>query len=177
MLFPHVESRQIVLSPAGVENAAEVYDIVFRSGRDVLPMIDTFVKNFGQGLSAGFLVRRKDAEEVVGFSTLSNLTPAGHLRADVSLLAGQTDEVRRDAIALTVNFAFTMWRTRKLYFHTTEVDDATLGFGAEHSVMVRTDAVLPLHAYFHGRLWDVQVLAIDRDQWDTYGVDLLKQIV
>lgn len=177
MLFPYTESRRIALRTASDQDAPRVYDILFRLGRGNLPLIDTFVAAFGRGMSAGFLIQQRDTDDVVGFSSLSELTPAGHILAETHLVAGQSDEVRMDANALTANFAFSMWRTRKVYFHATETDVANLGFGGEHAAMVRTEAVLPDHTYFHGRLWDVHVLAIYRDQWDTHGVDLLKQIV
>ncbi|MEV4381656.1 GNAT family protein [Streptosporangium sp. NPDC049644] len=176
MLFPHTESRQIELRPAGVKDAAKVYDILFRLGHSGLPVIDRFVDTFGQGLAACFLVHRKDTGEIVGFSTLSDLSPAGHLRADVHL-AGQPDEIRTDAVALTVNFAFAMWRTRKVYFHAVEAGVESLGFTEPHTAMVEAEAVLPKHMYFHGRVRDVHVFAIYRENWDAHGVDLLKHIV
>jgi RimJ/RimL family protein N-acetyltransferase len=178
MLFPHTESRRIALRPATAADAPKVYDILFRLGRGALPMIDDFVGSFGRGMAATFLIHRKDTEELVGFSTLSELAPpAGHVRAEVNLIAGQPEEILTEASALTANFAFAMWRIRKVYFHATEASVASLGFGGEHSVLVRPEAVFPDHTYFHGRLWDVHVFAIYRDHWDTHGVDLLKQIV
>ncbi|GAA0821067.1 GNAT family N-acetyltransferase [Streptosporangium amethystogenes subsp. fukuiense] len=176
MLFPYTESRQIELRPAGVKDAAKVYDILFRLGHSGLPVIDRFVDTFGQGLSACFLVHRKDTGEVVGFSTLSELAPAGHLKADVHL-AGQPDEIRMDVVALTVNFAFAMWRTRKVYFHATDPGIENLGFAEPHALMVEAEAVLPRHTYFHGQVLDVHVFAIYREAWDVHGVDLLKHIV
>jgi RimJ/RimL family protein N-acetyltransferase len=70
-----------------------------------------------------------------------------------------------------------MWRTRKVYFHAIEPGAASLGFGEKHTAVVREEAVLRDHTWFHGRTWDVTVLAIYRDDWDTHGVDLLTQIV
>jgi RimJ/RimL family protein N-acetyltransferase len=183
MLFPHTETRRIALRPASAQDAPQAYDILFALGRGGLPMIDTFVDGFGRGMSACFMVHLKDddaetaAGDVVGLTTLSEPTPAGHLRADVNLVAGQPNGVRTDAGALTVNFAFAMWRTRKVYLHTTDASVESTGFIGEHAPMVRAEAVLPDHTYFHGRLWDVHVFAIYREDWDVQGVDLLKQLV
>jgi hypothetical protein len=178
MLFPYTESRRVTLRPAGPGDAAKAYEVLFRSGRGALPTVDRFVESFGRSMAACFLVERKDTGELAGFTTLSDLAqPAGHVRAEVNLLPGQSDEVRADATALTTNFAFAMWRVRKVYFHSTDPSATSLGLDGEHQAMVRTEAVFPDHAYFYGKLWDVHVFAIRRDDWDTRGVDLLKQIV
>lgn len=176
MLFPHTESRKIELRPAGVKDAARVYEILFRLGHGGLPLLDRFTESFGRGLSASFLVHRKDSGDVVGFTTLSEPSVAGHLTAEVHL-GGQPDEVRRDAAALTVNFAFAMWRTRKVYFHATDPSPESVGFSGPYAAVVDAEAVLPKHTYFHGRVWDVHVLAIYRERWDEHGVDLVKNIV
>lgn len=177
MLFPHTETRRVALRQAGAKDATEIYDILFRLGRGELPMIDRYVEAFGQGLSACFLVQRKDTEATVGVVTLADLALAGHVRAEVSLAAGQPAEVRTDAHALAVNFAFAMWRVRKVYLHATEEGAEAFGFDGEHEPLVRREAVLPDYVYFHGRLWDVHVSAVYRDDWDTRGADLLKQII
>jgi hypothetical protein len=211
MLFPYTESRHVELRPAAASDAAAVYDLLFRLGLAGLSMIDTYVEQFGRGKSACFLVHRRDADggsALVGFSSLSDLTPAGHLQAEVRLLPGSGPDVVAEAHALTTNFAFSMWRTRKVYFHATDPDPAAIGFGARVAPpqtalpqtpqdalpqtllppagqpdgvaagpLVRAEAVLPAHTFFHGRLWDVHVLAVYREDWDVLGVDLLKQIV
>jgi RimJ/RimL family protein N-acetyltransferase len=171
-----METRQIRLKPAGAADARLVYEILFRLGRGGLPLIDDFAESFGRATAAAFLLQNKDTQEIVGICTLAELAPpAGHVRAEVTLSAGQPEEFRLEATALITNFAFSMWRIRKVYFHSTDPAES-LGFAGEHSSMVRPEAVFPDHVYFYGRLWDVHVLAIYREQWDTLGVDLLKQI-
>jgi RimJ/RimL family protein N-acetyltransferase len=179
MLFPHTDSQRLTLRPAGTADAATVYDILFRLGRGGLPMIDQFIETFGRGLSASFLIypRGVPDAEPIGFSTLSDISPAGHLRAEVNVLAAESQELLVEAYALTVNFAFAMWRTRKVYIHMTSADLPGVGFGADHSALLRQEAVLSDYTFSRGRVWDVHVLAVYRDEWDTLGVDLLKQIV
>ncbi|MCK7624198.1 GNAT family N-acetyltransferase [Streptomyces sp. RS10V-4] len=177
MLFPHTETRRVALRPAGPEDAPEAYQILFRLGTAGLPVLDTYTKNFGAGLSACFLVHRKDTGEVVGLGTVSDPTPAGHVRIEVHLAGPENAELAGEVHALTANFAFAMWRVRKVYIHRTSPDAGALGFGPDHSAMVRAEAVLPDHTYFHGRLWDVHIFAIHRDDWNAHGVALLKQIV
>ncbi|MFJ5675169.1 GNAT family N-acetyltransferase [Streptomyces sp. NPDC093097] len=177
MLFPHTETGRVALRPAGPQDATEAYRILFQLGAAGLPVLDTFVKNFGEGLSACFLVHRKDTDEVVGLSTVSTATPAGHVQVEVHLAGPEAAALAGDVHALTVNFAFAMWRVRKVYVHRTSPDTGALGFGAAGTDLVRPEAVLPDHTYFHGRLWDVHIFAVHRDDWNTHGVALLKQSV
>jgi hypothetical protein len=178
MLFPHTDSRRISMRPATAKDAPKIYDILFRSGRAGLPLLDAFVESFGRGLAACFLVTSRETDEVVGFTTLSELAPpAGHVRVEANVAPGQPADVRAEAAALTANFAFAMWRLRKVYLHSTDPSIASLGFGPEHAAMIRNEAVFSDHVYLHGRTWDVNVFAIYREQWDTHGVDFLKQIL
>jgi RimJ/RimL family protein N-acetyltransferase len=177
MLFPYLETRRITLRPATAKDAFQIYDILFRLGRVPLPMFEAFNESFGRGCSASFVIIRKDTGEVAGHAALSELSPAGHVRADVSVRADEEPGVASDANALIANFAFAMWRTRKVYFHSTDPAPDSLGLGPEHTQMIRAEAVLGDYVYFYGKRWDVHIFAIYRDQWDTYGVDLLKQIV
>ncbi|MFF0744454.1 hypothetical protein ACFYVL_29040 [Streptomyces sp. NPDC004111] len=177
MLFPHTKSRRLALRAAGAEDAAQAYEILFRLGAPGLPLIDDYVKTFGERLAACFLLEDAQSGEVVGLSTLSTLTAAGHLRMEVSLASDRAAEFRTDAHALTANFAFSMWRTRKVYVHLHSADTSPVGFRDGHGPLLRPETVLPEHTFFHGELWDVHVHAIHRADWDTLGVDLLKQIV
>jgi hypothetical protein len=156
MLFPYLESRRISLRPATAKDAFKIYDILFRLGRVPLPMFEAFSEAFGRGCSASFVVIRKDTGEVVGHATLSELSPAGHVRADVWVQADSEEEVQADANALTANFAFAMWRTRKVYFHSTDPSPESLGFPPEHTGMVRAEAVLGDYVYFYGKRWDAR---------------------
>jgi RimJ/RimL family protein N-acetyltransferase len=178
MLFPHTESRRISMRPATAKDAPKIYDILFRSGRAGLPLLDTFVETFGRGLAACFVVTGRESDRVIGFTTLSELAPpAGHVRVEVNMALGQPAELHAEAVALTTNFAFAMWRLRKVYLHSTDPSLASLGFGPEHAAMIRNEAVFSDHVYQRGRTWDVSVFAIYREQWDTHGVDFLKQIL
>lgn len=177
MLFPHTETRRITLRPATAADAPRIYELLLRLGHGGLPMLDTYTASFGNGMSACFLLHRKGSSDLGGVCTLSGLTPAGHLQAEVNIAAGEPEEHHADASALITNFAFAMWRTRKVYFHGTDQNVAAIGFEGAHSEMVRAEAVLPAHTFFHGRLWDVHVFAIYRDDWNAYGTDLLKQII
>jgi RimJ/RimL family protein N-acetyltransferase len=177
MLYPHTESRRISLCPASASDAPAAYELLFRMGHGGLPTIDQFVSGFGRGMAAYFLVRLKETDELVGLATISEPNPAGHVRVEVNVRTDQPSGIVRDATALTTNFAFSMWRIRKVYFHVTRSGVESLAFGEEHTAMVREEAVLRDHVFFHGCTWDVTVLAIHREDWNVLGVDLLKQLV
>ncbi|MBB5958550.1 RimJ/RimL family protein N-acetyltransferase [Saccharothrix tamanrassetensis] len=177
MLFPYSESKRITLTPATSEDGPEVYDVLFRLGRQTLPPLEVFLRDYTGGFDAQFLVRRRDDGELVGVTSLADQETAGHILASVHVNAEQPVEIAADAAALTVNFAFANWRLRKVYIHSHEEDLAALGFAGENAAIVREEAVLPDHLYFHGRLWDMHVYAIYREQWDEYGIELLNHIV
>lgn len=173
MLFPYVESKRVVLRPAGSDAAPAVYDLLFQGGRSALPTRDEFVRDFSHGVAAHFLAQDRGTGEAVGFCALTELSVAGHVRMSAHVNADRSDGVEEDAALLTVNFAFAMWRVRKVYIRTHEADLAGMGLTGEHSWMARPEAVLPDHLYFAGKLWDEHVHAVHRDDWDVAGVPLL----
>ncbi|MEU4806641.1 GNAT family protein [Actinosynnema sp. NPDC023587] len=177
MLFPYVESKRIVLRPATGADGAEVYDVLFRAGAPGLPALDVFLDRFERGVQAQFLVYRRDSDDLVGHAALSDLAVAGHVRAAVFAAADPGEGIAADAAALLVNFAFAMWRIRKVYFESHLADLAEFGFTGDRAAVVRTEAVLPEHLWFRGRLWDQYVHAVYREHWDVDGVELLKEIV
>lgn len=176
MLYPHIATRRIRFRPATADDAPTTYDILFRNGRGALPMLDDYVAGFGEGLSACFMIHDVESGELLGFSTLSDLKPAGHLRAEVNLRLGVREDVRSEANALTVNFAFAMWRTRKVYFEVADPALARIGFGSHRKAM-RSEAVLPDYVFLHGKVQDVHVISYSRDDWDVHGLDFLRQVM
>jgi RimJ/RimL family protein N-acetyltransferase len=165
-----------VLRPATVDDGKKIYEILFRLGRSTLPTVDTFLSTFGQGVAAYFLIERRDTGEVVGFSELVELNPAGHVRAAVHTGASRDEGIAADAVTLTVNFAFANWRIRKVYLRTSEPDPASLGL-ANHAALVRKEGVFPDYLFFQGALWDMHVYSIARQTWDVHGTELLNEIV
>ncbi|MET9294026.1 hypothetical protein [Streptomyces sp. NPDC003077] len=176
MLYPHIESRRIRLKPAGRDDAPAAYDILFRSGIGPLPMLDAYVEKFGAGLWACFMVHGTESDDLLGFSTLSELKPAGHLRAEVHLRPGTPEDVRSEVNALSVNFAFSMWRTRKVYFEVVDPTLARIGFG-HHTKAMRAEAVLPEYVFRYGKPQDVHVISYSRENWEAHGLDFVRHIV
>jgi RimJ/RimL family protein N-acetyltransferase len=177
VLYPYVESKRILLRPATAQDGPKVYEILFRAGRSALPTLDVFMQSFAKGAAAQFLVERRDTGDIVGYTSLTDLSVAGHVRLDVHADAETLEGIVSDAAALTINFAFAMWRIRKLYFHTHETGLSGLGFDGDYAAAVREEAVFPDHLYFQGKLWDMHVFAIYRDKWDVHGTEFLSEIV
>lgn len=177
MLFPYVESKQIVLRPATAEHGRRLYEILLAVGRTALPTLDVFIETQLQGVVARFLVMRQGSEEVIGFTEVRELDAAGHARVAVHLEPEGTADVHGDAVVLTVNFAFSMWRLHKVYLYSHVPDVGSVGFGEDRAALVRYQAVLPDHAYFQGRLWDMHVFAVHRSVWDTEGIGWVEEIV
>ncbi|MFF1946127.1 hypothetical protein ACFVWF_28790 [Rhodococcus qingshengii] len=147
-----------------------------------LSTLDVYAATFGRGLSAHFVMYRVNENSNTsdgppcGICEVSALTPAGHLRIDTTVLPDTPIEVLRDANALAANFAFSMWRTRKVYFHTVDQDAAALGFG-DYPDLVRLEATLSDHRFVHGEIRDEHIFSVYRGVWDELGTDLIKQIV
>lgn len=177
MLFPYVESKQIVLRPATAEHGRRLYEILLAVGRTALPTLDVFIETQLQGVAARFLVMRRDSDEVIGFTEVRELDAAGHARVAIHLEPECGVELYGDAVALTVNFAFSMWRLHKVYLHSHVPDPGSVGFGDDRATLARYQAVLPDHAYFQGRLWDLHVFAVHRSVWDTDGIGWVEEIV
>jgi RimJ/RimL family protein N-acetyltransferase len=177
VLFPHAESARIQLKPATAQDGRVIYDVLFELGRTPLPTVDAYLDVFTRGVAAQFLIVNKGSGEVAGFTELSDATPAGHVQASVNVRRGQDEKIAADAAVLTVNFAFAMWRIRKVYFQTHEENLESLGFSGERAVLVRQEATLADHLYFQGRTWDMHIYSIQRERWDEQGVRLVKEIV
>ncbi len=177
MLFPHVTGRRVALRPAAAADAKIVHDMKMLAGTGVVPLLDLFAATFTAGAAAAFVVTDRESGNDVAHTALLDFAPAGHVRVELVAPPGIEREAVADAAALTINFAFAMWPLQKVYWHATDHDLPAFGWSQTHAAMVRPQAVLAQHAYFHGRLWDVSVLAVSRDDWDIHGVDLVKQIV
>lgn len=200
MLFPHVESKRVVMCPALVSDAPAVYRILLRGGRTELPTLGTFTAVFDRGATAQFLVYDRATDELVGYGALTSLSTAGHVTATVATENSQVepgiapfdsarddtantdarpvqvDEVGAATAALLVNFAFAMWRLRKVYLETAEPDLASFGLSGPLAGVARREARLPGHLYFRGELWDKFVHAIYREDWDEFGEQILANL-
>lgn len=177
MLFPYAESKRIVLRPATVQDGRTVYDVLLRLGETALPTVDDFVERSMAGVAARFLVQPRGLDTAVGFTELVKLSQAGHVEAGVHIEPGQDPAVQADTAALIVNFAFSMWRVRKVYFRTARTSLDHLGFDGANAGLAHREAIIGEHLFFQGRLWDEYIFSVSRDDWNDRGIDMLNDIV
>ena len=177
MLFPYAESKRIVLRPATTDDGRTVYDTLLRLGETALPTVDDFVEKSMAGVAARFLVHPRGLDTPVGFAELVKLSQAGHVQAGVHIEPGQDPSVQSDTAALIVNFAFSMWRVRKVYLRTARTSLDHLGFTGDNATLVHREAVLGEHLFFQGRLWDEYIFSVSRDDWNDRGIEMLNDIV
>ncbi|WP_188193694.1 GNAT family N-acetyltransferase [Nonomuraea sp. SYSU D8015] len=176
MLHPHLETVRTRLRPAAEEDVPRLYDVLLRLGLHSLPNPEAFARQHGQGVDAQFAIELKRNGEIIGFSSLQHLSPAGHIQIGIF-----TDpELSRlgagaEAMMLTVNYGFAKWeQVRKVYFSTTEASLPSLGRGMS---LIPREAVLPEHLFFQGKLWDVHFYAITRDAWLESGAHIVNRLV
>lgn len=175
MLFPYTETRRTLLRPATSADGREDYRIELRLGFNALPTLDEFMSAYAQHFAAHFAIHCHEEDEVLGFSSLFNLDPAGHIEAGL-----YTDPARAargigaEAALLTVNYAFAMWNIRKVFFRATSASTASLG--GTMAGMARQEAVFPEHIFFQGQLWDVSYFAVYRQQWEKKAAPLIQRL-
>lgn len=165
MFFPHTASRRIRLRPATTADQANFFLTVLKSG--IGSSRQTARPTLGAAKpSAAFLVLLRSREEVLGFSALHGLDPAGHVRLGVYLDPQRARHgVGSEAILLSVNYAFATMNVEKVITQTTAASFAQLGLYATHGGRI---GALPEHAYFRGQYWDLHTFEISRQDWENY---------
>lgn len=194
MLFPFTTARSCRLDSAGAADAPQIHALHLEAGEPALPMLDNFWPGYVGGAAACFLVRSNDSGDapgpagahsrdgaavgpLLGAIRIATLKPAGHLDIDRVFAADCPDEVRTAALGLSIQFAFAMWRTTKVYLNSVAADPASLGLGELHHKLVVREAVLPEYQFREGRLRDQYFYSVRREAWDATGVDLVRQLV
>ncbi|MFF8786369.1 GNAT family N-acetyltransferase [Streptomyces sp. NPDC015125] len=124
---------------------------------------------------AAFLVTRRSSGDLLGFSTLHGLDPAGHVSAGVYLDPHRARlGVGSEAIYLTINYAFAMFDVDKVIAQTTEATFGSVGLNSEKSAATR---VLRDYLYFRGRHWDLHTFQTERSEWERHVDDALGDVL
>jgi hypothetical protein len=73
-----------------------------------------------------------------------------------------------EGLAIFLEYVFTIWDFRKLYFESTEltIEQFKSGIGG----LFVKEGTLRQHRYFAGRYWDQHILAMYREAWDDVAV-------
>jgi RimJ/RimL family protein N-acetyltransferase len=175
-IFPYIETPRIQLRPASAAgDGPAFYRLLLQLGINTLPTEEDFVSAYCRDFAAYFAVQRKEPADEIGFSALFQLDPAGHVEVGV-----YTDPARNgpslgaEAALLTINYAFAMWNIRKIYYRAT---GASLPYiGGMVIDLARKEGLLPGHQYFRGKLWDMHIFAIYREQWEAKGAELVERL-
>jgi hypothetical protein len=166
-MFPHTQTRRIALEPASAASARDnVLSTLLRTGLEsVRPKADT-VQAIMEMCCAAFLVRHRITGNVLGFSMLHSLSPAGHVRCGLYLDPERARMgVGAEAVHLTVNYAFASYDITKVIAQTTQASFASFGLSDEEPS--RT-AILDNYLYFRGRFWDLHTFQVHRWEWEYY---------
>ncbi|MER7109316.1 GNAT family N-acetyltransferase [Streptomyces sp. NPDC000229] len=164
MLFPHTRSRRLEFRPASADDRSEFTRTLLRTGiESVSPAAGA---RASLGANAAFLVAQRDSGDVIGFSTLHGLDPAGHLRSGAYLDPARARlGVGAECIYLTINYAFAMFPIDKLLAQTTEATFDSVGVNPKQN---DAKGVLRDHLYFRGRHYDLHSFEITRSEWERY---------
>ncbi|RKS06863.1 RimJ/RimL family protein N-acetyltransferase [Nocardiopsis sp. Huas11] len=178
IIYPHVSTPLTRLVPTRVRFGDAVLDELEERGLSGLPSRDVFRSLWPkehERVSAQFLIQGGDGE-VVGYSSLHALgLNSRHVDCSVVADPVRTDDaVLAHAYALAINYAFAMWGVRKINFWTVERSLSALR--AVSSNVVR-EGLLTEYVLDEGRLRDVSVFAVFRDDWDHGGAGFVEEAV
>ncbi|MEU9035222.1 GNAT family protein [Streptomyces sp. NPDC048352] len=166
MLFPHTASRRLAFRPASTRHHSELVRTMLRTG---IESVSPSARGEGRDLSkcdAAFVVTARGSGDVLGFSTLHGLNPAGHVKSGVYLDPRRARlGVGSEAIYLTINYAFAMFDVDKVIAQTTEATFGSVGLTPDSS---QATAVLREHLYFRGRHWDLHTFELGRAEWERH---------
>ncbi|MFF0744474.1 GNAT family N-acetyltransferase [Streptomyces sp. NPDC004111] len=160
VLFPHTRSRRLELRPASADDRAEFVRTLLRTG---IESVTPARARASLDSCASFLVALRTSGDVIGFSTLHGLDPAGHLRSGLYLDPARARfGVGAEGMYLTTNYAFAAFPVAKLLGQTTEATFGSIGVANDDEAK----GVLEEHLYFRGRHWNLHNFEVTRDEWD-----------
>ena len=171
--FPYTEGRQVRLRPGSTADGPDCYRLTLRIAVGAMPDEAHFLNTLKATADAFFAIVSKEDGAVIGYTSLADLDPAGHVRLLVWAEQG-LDGPAAEAALLTINYAFAMWAIRKVYVHVTDASHDFLGPAL--TPIARLEAALPDHEFFRGQVWEVRVLAIYRDDWLRLGKPLADRL-
>ncbi|WP_161626423.1 GNAT family N-acetyltransferase [Nocardiopsis xinjiangensis] len=165
MIFPHTTSRRLIFRPASVADHKGFFDTLLRQGFESFRPADLPTRSLLRSLDTVFVVIHRSTGDELGFSALYGHDQAGHMRCGLYLDKDRLHlGVGSEAVFLTVNYAFAMFRVDRLITQTTEASSASFGLSFSQS---DKDGVLSDHLYFRGRPWDLHTFHIDRADWEA----------
>lgn len=176
MIFPHVQSRNAALNVARTMDTAGIHRLLSDMGVPGLPgtgALGELLPTDPAGFAAQFRIGPPGGGTAFGFSVLHGLSAQNqHVHAGLFGCAGREGPML-EAGALTVNYAFSMWNLRKIYFWTLDERVRPL---AECPVPLHREGTLVEYVSDEGRLRDVNIFALYRQEWVADGLEFVEEI-
>ncbi|MDA0635767.1 GNAT family protein [Nonomuraea sp. MCN248] len=173
MLFPHLKSATVRITPVRTGDGPRAYDLLLHAGVGAPPTLDAFLAQFGRGGKAQFIAETADGDPVAFVSLRDRDTAARRVHLDLHLDVAHAGTGAGAEIAmLGVNYAFAMWDLKKVCYEATSAEFDALGLTGEQAKLFCEEALLRDHVYQQGRFWDLHVHSVDRDTWERTGITL-----
>lgn len=136
--------------------------------RGAVPERADFVKRLSSGVLVQFLVERRATKDRIGLVSAygANLRDGWTYVAALSAPGYRRSGAVMDAMATFVDYVFTHWPFRKVYFETLEFNYVQFQRGIES--FATEEGRFRRHIYFGDRYWDFITGAIYRDVWLRY---------
>jgi hypothetical protein len=191
VLFPHTAAAGIELRATAPSTGRQVYARLSALGLTGIPPEDEFaagslwpgrpfVEIPGRFTAerpappAHFSVVHSGDGREIGHAALCEVSPhAGHAKACVAVDTAAAGGALAAATVLTVNYAFAVWRLRKVYLWTTGRTVPGLADVPDAAV---EEAVLPDHVLVGGERRPARVFAVYRERWDATGAPAAERL-
>ncbi|MGQ0838804.1 GNAT family N-acetyltransferase [Actinokineospora sp.] len=167
MLFPHTTSRRTVLRPAVKGDHPSFLGTLLRTGIESVRPGAAANPDLARRSNAAFIVTQRGNGDVLGFSTLFGLDPAGHIKSGVYLDPQKARlGIGSEVIYLSINYAFASFNIDQVITQTTEASFDTFGLSTSDNEGPGGMGILRDHLYFRGRNWDLHTFQIKRQEWE-----------
>lgn len=174
--FPPLSNGQVRLRPLGADDldwvreaeTGEYLALRWRL-RGAHPNPRDYADQLWTGTLALFAVERSGGEPIGILSAYQADHRNGHCRVAAAQLQQDTsmDTSFLAGLALFLDYLFTGWPFRKLYFETPEYNLAQFASAVDRGLM-RQEARLEDFVFLADRYWDVLFLSTTRDAWSAF---------
>ncbi len=138
----------------------------------VVPPFEVFVREIHSGVHAQFVVSTLRKADVLGLVVAYQANPrSGTVYAGVVMapeLVGSGIGI--EAVGLFINYLFSTWSFRKVYFEALEFTYETIADAVPD--LIEVEGVLKEHHFYQGRYFDQYILSISREKFTRYYEDL-----
>jgi RimJ/RimL family protein N-acetyltransferase len=168
---PPLRTRRIDMRLAERSDARFVYELMLQQGNLTMRSFEEFEERFNSKALVGFIASTVRSGEPIGYTNVYDADLAlGHAYVGAAVLPDRIGSgMGMEALGLTIDYAFSMWRFRKLYAGTTE---ASIGhFGSSLGDLLHEEGRLRDHLFFGGELWDLIILALYRSEWTAWRTE------